>query len=91
MKLQSQQTAARPACPQCCPVPPAPAPLSSHQNWICGQLRLFLSPCPSLVLALNQGRYLAIARRGKEAVNERRSCPATHVHHKVVVANKELT
>jgi hypothetical protein len=37
------------------------------------------------------GRYLAIARHGKEAANDRRSYPATHVHHKVVAANKELT
>ena len=44
----------------------------------------------SFVLGYTQGRYLAIARRGKEAANERRSCPATHVHHKVVVANKKL-
>jgi hypothetical protein len=41
--------------------------------------------------SMQRCRYLAIARRGKEAANERHSCPATHVHHKVVVANKELT
>ena len=45
----------------------------------------------SFVLGYTQGRYLAIARRGKEAANDRRSYPATHMHHKVVVANKELT
>ena len=46
---------------------------------------------PTCIYRALGGRYLAIARRGKEAANERRSCPATHVHHKVVVANKELT